>query len=367
MAWCIGEPLNCSVLFTDIAGFGDPKRNDGDREAVRKALHEISRSAFEASGMPWAECYNEDRGDGSVIVVPPTIATVRVVDRLIPELASRLRQYNRRASEVVQIQLRAALHIGPVGRDAEGLTGEAIIAAARILDAPMLQARLAADQADLMFAASDYVYDHVIRHRVGRVDSTAFEHVDYQVKDSNLSAWIHLAGGAMPRLQEDGRPGGNAASARASEAELEGHQSAACTGGWAGPRPVAAPLGRLPAEVRGRDGLIDELRRALRPYPWRASRAFVIAGMGGLGKSTIALEATRMARARGYRVWWVGAADTALLTGGMLEVLRELGAPESMSGVSTRRGADRAAAGVGVPQRRASGRSPMAAGIRRRR
>jgi CRP-like cAMP-binding protein len=176
-----GEPLNCSVLFTDVAGFGDPKRNDGDREAVRKALYEISRSALEASGVPWADCYYEDRGDGTVIVVPPTIATVRVVDPLIPELASRLRQYNRRAGEVVQIQLRAALHVGPVGRDAEGLTGEAVIVAARILDVPVLKARLAADQADLMFAASDYVYDHVIRHCVGRVDSATFEHVVYLV------------------------------------------------------------------------------------------------------------------------------------------------------------------------------------------
>ena len=86
-----GEPLNCSVLFTDVAGFGDPKRNDGDREAVRKALYEISQSALEASGVVWAACYYEDRGDGTVIVVPPTIATVRVVDPLIPELASRLR------------------------------------------------------------------------------------------------------------------------------------------------------------------------------------------------------------------------------------------------------------------------------------
>jgi hypothetical protein len=38
-----------------------------------------------------------------------------------------------------------------------------------------------------------------------------------------------------------------------------------------------------------------------------------------------------MARERGYRVWWVRAADSALLTSGMLEVLRELGAPESVT------------------------------------
>jgi CRP-like cAMP-binding protein/tetratricopeptide (TPR) repeat protein len=324
------EPLNCSVLFTDVAGFGDPKRNDGDREAVRKALYEISRSAFEVSGVPWANCYYEDRGDGAVIVVPPTIATVRAVDPLIPELASRLRQYNRRASDVVQIQLRVALHVGPVGRDPEGLNGEAIIVAARILDAPVLKARLAADQADLMFAASDYVYDHVIRHCVGRVDSAAFEHVDYQVKKTRVSAWVHLAGEAVPPPRPAGQPGRNPPAPSATGTDPQDNARPAGSSGWASPLPVAAPLGRLPAEVRGRDGLIDELRRALRPYPWRASRAFVIAGMGGLGKSTIALEATRMAKARGYRVWWVGAADTALLTGGMLEVLRELRAPESV-------------------------------------
>ena len=59
------------------------------------------------------------------------------------ELAARLRQYNRRASEVVRIQLRVALHVGPVGRDSEGLTGQAVIAAARIVDAPAIKARLA--------------------------------------------------------------------------------------------------------------------------------------------------------------------------------------------------------------------------------
>ena len=164
------EPLNCSIVFTDVAGFSDPVRTDGDRDVVRAAMYEILRSAFEASGVPWAACYREDRGDGAVIVVPPTISTHRVVDPLMPELADRLRQYNRRASEVVRIQLRVALHVGPVGKDAEGLTGQAVISAARIVDAPVIKARLAAEQADLIFAASDYVYDHVVRSCDGRVD-----------------------------------------------------------------------------------------------------------------------------------------------------------------------------------------------------
>ena len=306
------EPLNCSIVFTDVAGFSDPVRNDGDRDVVRTAMYEILRSCFDAAGVPWAGCYREDRGDGAVIVVPPTISTQRLVDPLLAELAGRLRQYNRRASEVVRIQLRVALHVGPVGRDAEGLTGQAVIAAARIVDAPAIKARLAAEQADLIFAASDYVYDQVVRNCGGQVDPVAFEHLQCQVKETHVSAWAHLAGRVAPP------PGLGLVPPPASAAAP-------------GPLPVAAPLGNLPREVRGRQGLIAELRRALRPYPRRASRAFVIAGMGGLGKSTVALAAARMVRERGYRVWWVRAGDSALLTSGMLEVLRELGAPESVT------------------------------------
>ena len=242
-------------------------------------------------------------------MVPPTISTHRLVDPLMAELAGRLRQYNRRASEVVRIQLRVALHVGPVGRDSEGLTGQAVIAAARIVDAPVIKARLAAEQADLIFATSDYVYDQVVRNCGGQVDPVAFEHMECQVKETHVSVWAHLAGRVAPP------PGLGVVPSPASAAAP-------------GPLPVAPPLGKLPPEVRGREGLIGELRRALRPYPRRASRAFVIAGMGGLGKSTVALTAARMARERGYRVWWVRATDTAQLTSGMLEVLRELGAPE---------------------------------------
>src|SRR5438094_6410690 len=74
------EPLNCSIVFTDVAGFSDPVRNDGDRDVVRAAMYEILRSCFDAAGVPWAGCYREDRGDGAVIVVPPTISTQRLVD-----------------------------------------------------------------------------------------------------------------------------------------------------------------------------------------------------------------------------------------------------------------------------------------------
>jgi tetratricopeptide (TPR) repeat protein len=100
----------------------------------------------------------------------------------------------------------------------------------------------------------------------------------------------------------------------------------------AGGLPVTVPLGRLPAEVRGRDLLLAELRAPVaRRHPGGAERVWVLAGMGGVGKSTAALAAAKTARAAGWQVWWITATDAASLTGGMLEVLGQLGAPESVT------------------------------------
>ena len=97
-----------------------------------------------------------------------------------------------------------------------------------------------------------------------------------------------------------------------------------------GALPVAPPVGRLPSNIRGRDAIMAELHRSLmRRMPHGSG--WVLTGMGGLGKSSVALAIADDALARGWRVWWITATDTASLTGGMLEVLAQLGAPESVT------------------------------------
>jgi tetratricopeptide (TPR) repeat protein len=79
---------------------------------------------------------------------------------------------------------------------------------------------------------------------------------------------------------------------------------------------VAVPVGRLPIEVRGRDELLRDLR---------GQRGLVVlAGMGGVGKSTVAAELARHADP----VWWVSAADASSLTAGVVTVARRLAAGE---------------------------------------
>jgi tetratricopeptide (TPR) repeat protein len=98
-----------------------------------------------------------------------------------------------------------------------------------------------------------------------------------------------------------------------------------------GELPVAVPLGRLPAKIRGRDALLAELRRPLTRRTAFSAGTWVLTGMGGVGKSTLALAVAESAQSRGWRVWWVTATNSASLAGGMLEVLRQLSAPESVT------------------------------------
>ncbi|MFI7307538.1 tetratricopeptide repeat protein, partial [Micromonospora aurantiaca] len=103
---------------------------------------------------------------------------------------------------------------------------------------------------------------------------------------------------------------------------------------------VDAPLGDLPVVVRGRDGVVSGL---LAPPAVHSPQVRVLVGMGGGGKTTVALAAAREAQASGWRVWWVSAADGATLVAGMSAVAREAGASvEEVTGADS----DLALAGV---------------------
>jgi hypothetical protein len=185
---------NCSILLTDIASFGDPRRDDHDRRVVRGVMYAILRDAFEISDVPWPDCYWEDRGDGALFIVPPLIPTVSVVDPFLARVAATLRRHNRQASDAVRIQLRVALHVGPVVPDPHGVSGHAVNYTARLLDSPVLKEQLAATAADVGFIASEFVYDNVIGHAPGYVDPATYRQVEFRVKESQIRAWIHLAG-----------------------------------------------------------------------------------------------------------------------------------------------------------------------------
>ncbi|WP_329043985.1 AAA family ATPase [Streptomyces sp. NBC_01422] len=86
---------------------------------------------------------------------------------------------------------------------------------------------------------------------------------------------------------------------------------------------IRPPYGELPPRLRGRDALLAQLENSLAEG---VRRPQVLCGLGGCGKTAVALQLARQARDRGYRVFWLSAATPEGATTGMREVARELGA-----------------------------------------
>ncbi|QFG23500.1 tetratricopeptide repeat protein [Actinomadura sp. WMMB 499] len=83
------------------------------------------------------------------------------------------------------------------------------------------------------------------------------------------------------------------------------------------------PTGRLPGHVRGRADVLRTVDDAARRPD---GTVHVLGGLGGTGKTTIALRAAEACLDAGLRVWWVSGADPGALAADLLELARVLGA-----------------------------------------
>lgn len=188
----------CSVFACDIASFGHRSRTDLDRHKIRTALYDGLRRSFDGTGIRYAACYREDRGDGALVVIPPSVDTATLLTSLVHRLRAEVRQHNDVSVDTAQMRLRLAVHTGIVRSDAEGLVGTAVNHVFRILEAPQLKQILRGTGAELALIASERVYDDVIRHGLGLVDPAEYHRIELRVKETGTVAWITVPGLAAP-------------------------------------------------------------------------------------------------------------------------------------------------------------------------
>ena len=181
---------NCTVCLSDVVRFGARSRTDADRRLIRSALFDMTQAALRDI----ADVEPEDRGDGFLTVIPPNVSTARVMDQLLNELLAAVELYNSAQPEPARFQLRLAVNVGPVVSDAAGVSGEAIIVAARLVDAPHFKKAIEGSTASLGVIASPFVYETVIKH--GR--NPGYRQVPVEVKESDTTAWMKLFGTQLP-------------------------------------------------------------------------------------------------------------------------------------------------------------------------
>jgi hypothetical protein len=184
----------CAVFAVDIVGFTRTDRDDDIRRYLHERLYTYLQQAFDRSGVPWAECFCEDRGDGALIVIPPEIPVKGLIDPLPDKLRALVRRHNHVSAAAADMQLRVAAHIGPVEHDGHGFVGTDVNFAFRMLDARSLKAKLKKSGAELGLIVSGDVYDKFIRRCPTLADPGAFQAVRFQTKGTGAQAWTYLPG-----------------------------------------------------------------------------------------------------------------------------------------------------------------------------
>ena len=199
---------NCTVILTDVADYGARIRTDSDRLLIREALFKMTQQAMQ--GFPDAQ--SEDRGDGFLTVVPPNASTARVLDQLLKELPAALEAHNSAQGGSARFKLRLAVNVGPVVSHMNGVSGEAIIVAARLVEAQVFKDALAASTASLGIIASPFVYETAVRHSSDPREVASYAQVPVEVKETDTTAWMKLFATpeASPIVPQPGAAGSHA-------------------------------------------------------------------------------------------------------------------------------------------------------------
>lgn len=180
---------NCTVILTDVVAFGARNRTDRHRLIIRREGWLMMQAAL---GPLWNACFAEDRGDGLLIVAPPQVPTARIMEGIHRELPGRLRAHNGTYTEPCQIRLRLAVNVGPVTTDPLGMSGDTIIRAARLIEAPALKEAMAETGHGLGIIVSDFVYETAVEHADQFIDASRYRNVDVSIKEFRGSAWMRL-------------------------------------------------------------------------------------------------------------------------------------------------------------------------------
>jgi class 3 adenylate cyclase len=184
-------PLYRSMMVLDVAGFG--RLHNRAQLGVRTALHDALRTAFRGTGVRWSALAVEDRGDGGIILAPPTVSKLDLLDPVLPNLAAAVREYNAAADPGQRFRLRVSVHAGEVHRDATGWVGTDLNVACRLVSsAAVCRHLLQRPGVDLLVVVSDAVYQAVVRHEYRGIRSASYEPVHVSLKELNTRAWVHV-------------------------------------------------------------------------------------------------------------------------------------------------------------------------------
>jgi tetratricopeptide (TPR) repeat protein len=279
VSW-LGEPVHRTILALDIEGSTRPERRDSDRLRMRAALYHLLEQALDRARIEREDYQCTDQGDGILVLVSPEVPKTRVLPWLILRLAAGLNRYNRTTTPRCGLRLRAVLHAGEVASDAHGHASKDLNLTFRLLDSDALRSPLADGSVSLVLLVSQSIYNDIVQQGYHDIDAEAFSPVHIVAKDTHALAWLYLPG-RHNNVDGGERPAGHDVVVTPPSA-----------------LPVPHELPAAVANFTGREVELDRLLATLTREAAVSPTVVAIHGVGGVGKSALAVHAAHRLASR---------------------------------------------------------------------
>lgn len=186
----------CTLLTVDVEG--SSALSNPDKLTAAHDMYGLLEESFRRSALPWDECWQEDRGDGVLVVLGDTAAKLALVDSLVPCFASLLAQRNR-TCRGPRLRMRLAIHAGDAHRTSRGWLGTDVDLVFGLVNAqPVRDTLTAAHRGSSVVVVSGSVHQSIIQHGYGQIDPTSWTPVAVRTKRQEEAAWIHVPGYPRP-------------------------------------------------------------------------------------------------------------------------------------------------------------------------
>jgi hypothetical protein len=183
-------PVHRTIVAVDVEGFGDRHRTNPIQRTIRHGLYHAMQEAFAQAGIPWADCYHEDRGDGIFILVGPEVPKSLFVESLPSALVGELCVHNSARADLERIRLRMALHAGEINFDEYGASGASINLTFRLLESGPVKEVLGTSPGVLAIITSSWFFEEVVRHI--KTGAATYRPFRVEVKETTTTGWICL-------------------------------------------------------------------------------------------------------------------------------------------------------------------------------
>jgi len=190
----LGAPtLHWSIVLVDVADFTNPDRTAVHRREIQEGMYTVLREAFDESGVGWANCEDEDRGDGAMVLVPANVSKKVLADLFVTRLLAALRRYNATRTAAASIAMRVVLHFGEITRNSPRADGEALNNAFRMLETKDAKDELRDSGEMLAVIASPEFYRDVIKQEPA-AEPDSYHVIPVKVKGFSGEVWVRIPG-----------------------------------------------------------------------------------------------------------------------------------------------------------------------------